>query len=272
MSLKTEWVRFGAGREHLGLCAWTQRAKAPQPAIVVIQEAWGVDGHIEDVTRRFAKAGYVALAPDLFAENGERPAHLSVLRMEGLKEFFGTLSPSVRSDAKAREQAIAALPEPRRSEVGESYAALFGSIMARLDGYVPKLVDAANYLRSEHPVSRGAKVGTVGYCMGGALSARLACADPGLGAAVIYYGNAPAAEQLAKIVCPVLGFYGGLDARVNAGLPDLVSAMEKHHKRFEHHVYEGAEHAFFNDTRPSYDARASRDAFARTLEFFRREL
>ena len=108
--------------------------------------------------------------------------------------------------------------------------------------------------------------------MGGALSARLACVDPELGAAVVYYGLAPAEKDVAGIACPVLGLYGGLDERVNAGIAGFAEAMGKHGKSFERHVYDGARHAFFNDLRPSYDARASRDAFARTLDLFRRAL
>ncbi len=272
MSFKTEQSRFGSGERHCGFCAWPERATGPVPGVLVIQEAWGVDAHIEDVTLRFAKAGYVALAPDLFAKNGERPAHFSRRRMDALKEFVNTMPPAAWADPKARDEALAKLPEPSRSEVGESLVALQTSAMAQVDSYVPILVDAAEYLRSTHPVSRGAKVGSVGYCMGGGLSGRLACADPKLGAAVIYYGGGVPADGIANIACPVLGLYGSLDARVNAGIADFAAAMKRHGKRFEHHVYEGAAHAFFNDTRPAYHAAASRDAFARTLELFRREL
>ncbi len=272
MSFKTEWIRFGKDRRHLGFCAWPERAAPPLPGLIVVQEAWGVDAHFEDLAVRFAKAGYVALAPDLFAENGERATALSRPRLEALKAFVDTMPPFIWGDPAAREESLAKLPEPRGSETRESYSTLFDSAVGQMDAYVPKLLDAADYLRSVHPLSQDAKVGSVGYCMGGGLSARLACADPKLGASVIYYGNAPPANRVATIACPVLGLYGGLDTRVNAGLAEFTAAMQQHGKRFEPHVYEGAKHAFFNDTRPSYDARASRDAFARTLEFLRREL
>ena len=267
-----EWVRFGDARERVGFAAWPARATAPLPAIIVIQEAWGVDGHIEDLTIRFAKAGYLALAPDLFAENGERPEALSKVRMKALKEFLNQLPPTAWGDPKARDDAFARLAEPRRTELAESFATVFGTLLPHIDSYVPKLVEATNYLRSEHPLSRGAKVGSVGYCMGGTLSARLACADANLGAAVIYYGSAPPGGEVAKIACPLLGLYGALDARVSAGIPEFAATMQRHQKSYEYHVYEGAYHAFFNDTRPSYNAKASRDAFARTLDFFRRVL
>ena len=69
MALKTEWVRYGS---RSGYFAMPERAATPLPAVVVIQEIWGVEEHIEDVTRRIAAAGYAALAPDIFSENGER--------------------------------------------------------------------------------------------------------------------------------------------------------------------------------------------------------
>jgi carboxymethylenebutenolidase len=271
MPFQTEWLRFGVRKQHSGLLAWPERAVPPLPAVLVLQEAWGVDPHIEDVTLRFARAGYAALAPDLFAENGERPVPLSRERMEMLKEFINTMPPSGWSDASAREQALALLPEPRRAQVAESMGALMAT-MGRVDAFVPKLVDAANFLRSDHLLTRGAKVGAVGFCMGGGLSARLACADPKLAAAIIFYGAAPPADQVPNIACPVLGFYGGLDQRVNAGIAGFAAAMNEHGKRFEYHVYEGVQHAFFNDSRPAYHARASRDAFARVLQWFREEL
>lgn len=272
MAFKTEWVRFGKEGRHLGYCAWPERATAPLPGLLIVQEAWGVDTHIEDLVVRFAKAGYVAVAPDLLADHGERSPVLSRARLTALKAFVDAMAPSAWSDPAAREESFGKLPEPDRSEMKESYSTLFTSALGKSDAYIPKLVDAAEYLRSEHPLSRGSKVGSVGYCMGGGLSALLACTDPALAAAVVYYGNAPPADRIAGITCPVLGIYGALDTRINAGLADFTAAMKAHGKRFEPHVYEGAKHAFFNDTRPSYDAKASRDSFARTLEFLRREL
>jgi carboxymethylenebutenolidase len=108
--------------------------------------------------------------------------------------------------------------------------------------------------------------------MGGGLSALLACNDPELAVACIYYGMSPPAELLPRIACPVYGFYGGEDARINGGLPAFAEAMAKAGKRFEQHVYPGAAHAFFNDQRPSYHAAASRDALVRTLQAFRTHL
>ncbi|HEY7958412.1 MAG TPA: dienelactone hydrolase family protein [Polyangia bacterium] len=263
-----EWMSYGKERGFLA----RPDGAASLPGIVVLQEAWGVDEHLEDVTRRFAAAGYVALAPDLFAEGGARPAALERERMLELQRFMNTVTPAQRANLPGE---IARLPEPERTRVGETFQAALLPIMTgqrKLDGYLPKLLAATHFLRAEHAVSRGRKIGSVGFCMGGGLSALLACHDPELGAAVIFYGSAPPAEAIPNIACPVLGLYGALDERVNAGLPAFREAMARADRRLETQVYEGAQHAFFNDNRPSYHPDAARDAFVRTLELFRRTL
>jgi carboxymethylenebutenolidase len=106
--------------------------------------------------------------------------------------------------------------------------------------------------------------------MGGGLSALLACEEPELAGAAIFYGSAPPLESIPGIACPVVGFYGALDQRINAGLPAFTEAMKNAGKAFESHLYEGAGHSFFNDCRPSYEVHAARDSFARLLEFLRK--
>jgi len=108
--------------------------------------------------------------------------------------------------------------------------------------------------------------------MGGGLSALLACEEPELSAAAVFYGSAPAAKRIEKINCPVIGFYGEKDQRVNVGIPGFEQAMRHGGKSFEHYIYRGAVHSFFNDDRPSYEVRASRDSFARLLTFFVKNL
>ena len=267
MSIATENVRFG---RHSGFLAWPERAASPLPAVLVLQEAWGVDAHIEDVTRRFAAAGYVALAPDLFAVDGARPAPFAKERMAEMLAFVNAHPPTMIMDPAARATALDAEPADRRARIGESMDAMFANF-----GKAPNLettLAAARWLRDECPRSRGNKVGAVGFCMGGTYSALLAIADPELAGAVIFYGMAPPPDKVDAIRCPVLGFYGKLDARVNAGVPAFVDAMNHHGKSFEHYIYDGAGHAFFNDARPTYEPVATRHSFARTLAFFARTL
>ncbi len=270
MAIKTEWVRYG---DETGYFALPERAALPLPGVIVIQEIMGVNEHIEDVTRRIAAAGYVALAPDLFSTRGERPAPLTRERISRTWAFMQTLPPTAMGDPAVREAALAKLPENERMQVAESMGAIWGSAApARVDEMVGKLRQAVRYLRSERPETRGQRVGCVGFCMGGGLSALLACEEPEISACAVYYGNSPSAERAAKIACPVIAFYGEMDQRVNAGVPGFAEAMTRGGKSFEHHSYPGAFHAFFNDDGPRYDVSAARDSFARLLMFYAKNL
>jgi carboxymethylenebutenolidase len=269
MAIATETIL--KPNEFTGFLARPGRAKGALPGLVVIQEAWGVDAHIEDVTRRFAAAGYVALAPDLYAVDGQRPLPLSRERLEELVSFVNDGPPTLFADPAARDAALAKRPEGERARLAESMAALSagGFSPERREAQLAIVKAAVQYLREEREETRGQKLGAVGFCLGGALSGMLACRDPELAAAVIFYGNPPAVAEIPKIVCPVLGFYGGKDQRISSQLPAFVEAMDAAGKRFQHVVYEEAGHAFFNDSRPAYDVAAARDAFPRALAFFR---
>lgn len=200
----------------------------PGPGVIVIQEWWGLVPHIEHVADRFAAAGFVALAPDLFhGTTTKSPDQAAKLMM------------SLRIDEAARDLAgaihfIAALPEVTAPTVG-----------------------------------------TIGFCMGGALSLYAASRNPEVGACVVFYGGHPNVKpDLSALQAPVLGIYASKDTFVS---PAVVSALDQQltalGKRHEFHTYPGADHAFFNDARPEvYDAAAAEDAWTRTLAFLRREL
>jgi carboxymethylenebutenolidase len=268
MELRTEWVEFRVGgRPMPGYLARPARVEGALPGVVVIQEVWGVDEHIQDLVRRFATAGYTAFAPDLYALGGSRPEALAAARIEALQAWLNEQPPSVWTDPAQREAALAALPEARRAEIASTMETLFGGVLRDLAGYTESLAAAVAFLQ-EHPFCRGRAVGCTGYCMGGALSARLAAAAPGLRAAVVYYGAPPDEETVARIGCPVRGFYGGEDRRITDQVPAFAAAMARAQKDFAYRVYPGAPHAFFNDRRPSYHVEAARDAWARTLAFF----
>jgi carboxymethylenebutenolidase len=270
MTLKTEWIQFG-GEPYKGYFCYAERSPRPLPAVVVLQEAWGVDRHIEDVTRRFAEAGYAAIAPDLFTKNGERPPALTTARLSEARGFLDGLSPTVWGDRMLRDLELATRPEAERLRIGESLDALMTSAM-NLPAVLPAALACTRWLRTECDITRGQKIGSVGFCMGGGVSALLAAHDPELAAAVIFYGSAPPLDLVPGIQCPVLGLYGGLDTRINDQVPAFEEAMKQHGKPFERVTYEGASHAFFNDERPSFHAAAARDAFGRALHLFRMAL
>ncbi len=119
------------------------------------------------------------------------------------------------------------------------------------------------------------KIGSVGFCWGGTTSFGYAVAQPKLDAAVVYYGTSPEApDDYAKIGGPVMGFYGGDDARVDATIPRAEEAMKKLGKRFTPSVYEGAGHGFLRQQtgRDGANARAAAKAWPATVAFLRQSL
>jgi carboxymethylenebutenolidase len=119
------------------------------------------------------------------------------------------------------------------------------------------------------------KYGVVGFCWGGGTSFAHAVAAPAnLGAAVVYYGTSPATAQLASVQAPVLGLYGGNDARVDATIPAADSAMKAMHKVYEPHIFPGAGHGFLRAQPDSSgaNARATAEAWPLTINWFRKYL
>ncbi|RCS25449.1 dienelactone hydrolase family protein [Phyllobacterium salinisoli] len=136
---------------------------------------------------------------------------------------------------------------------------------------IANAVATVAYLK-ENDLTTG-KVGAVGFCWGGALVNDLAVNAPDLGAGVAYYGRQPKTDEVAKIKAPLLLQYAGLDERINAGIEAYKAALEKDGKTFEIHVYEGANHAFNNDTSAArYNKEAADLAWGRTIGFFRKYL
>ena len=102
---------------------------------------------------------------------------------------------------------------------------------------------------------------------------QLAVHAPALKAAVAYYGRQPEATDVSKIKAVVQLHYGGLDERVNAGIPAYEAALKAANVKYELYVYEGAQHAFNNDTAPTrYNEAAAKLAWDRTLKLFKETL
>ncbi|MGB3832012.1 MAG: dienelactone hydrolase family protein [Mesorhizobium sp.] len=117
------------------------------------------------------------------------------------------------------------------------------------------------------------RVGAVGFCWGGGTVNMLAVNSPDLAAAVAYYGAQPKAEDVPKIKAALLLHYAGLDERINAGIDAFRKALDANHKQYAIHMYEGANHAFNNDTSAArYDKEAADLAWGRTIAFFKERL
>lgn len=140
------------------------------------------------------------------------------------------------------------------------------------DEVVQRLNGAAHYAMTLPAASP--KFATIGFCWGGSTSFRYATAQPKLGAAVVYYGSSPDAPALAAIEAPVLGLYGGDDARVNATIAPAEEEMDRLGKRYEYEIYDGAGHGFLRQQsgREGANMRATEQAWPRTIAFLKAEL
>ncbi len=250
------------GREIEVYLTFPAEVKRTSPAVIVIHEIFGVDAHIQDVTRRFSAEGYIGAAPNLFS--GELQRILTPQNIGYAMQAFATAPPELRRDpAKLAE--FAASQPPERRPILEAFGKI--STPEALAGFADDLVAVARYVRTVPGVAPD-RVGCVGFCFGGRMAALLATRDPELRAAVIFYGQNPPLESVPQIRAKVLGLYGGEDTGITSTVPELAAAMQRAGKSFESHVYPGAKHAFFNDTRPSnYHRESAVDAWARVLAF-----
>jgi carboxymethylenebutenolidase len=205
--------------------AYVARPKDEKPyaAVVVIHENRGLNAHIEDVTRRAAKAGYLAIAPNALSSLGGTPAN--------------------EDEARAKFQQLKAEDN-------------LGNFIKVFD-YMPLRKDC------------NGKFGCVGFCWGGGMANSLAVNVASLKASVAFYGRQPATEDVPKIKAALQLHYGGLDEGVNKGIPAFEEALKNNHITYELYTYEGAQHAFHNDTAPTrYNEAAAKLAWQRTIDFF----
>jgi carboxymethylenebutenolidase len=136
---------------------------------------------------------------------------------------------------------------------------------------VARMAAAVPFLAA-HPASTG-RVGAIGFCWGGGVVNELAAAGTRLAAGVPYYGRQLPSDQVPEISAALCLQYAGLDTRINAGIDAYVAALEANDKVFELYIYEGANHAFNNDTNEArYDKEAADLAWGRTVDFLRRYL
>jgi carboxymethylenebutenolidase len=231
-----------AGRTIDTYYAGPKNGAAGGPGVVVVQAIWGVDAQLRDTVRRLAKLGYHAIAPNLFSGMGAPSG-------DGATSFT-TFQP---------------------------FAAKLADDVVDAD-----LAAASAYLRGP-AAGRSAKIGVTGFCMGGSITLRQAVDHPDIFSAVaVFYGkvrygttdNEGAITPIAlayadDVKVPLLGSFGRRDTSILAedvaALDARLTALQKPH---DIKIYDTAGHAFFDDTRDSYDAFAAEDAWKRTLAWF----
>jgi carboxymethylenebutenolidase len=136
---------------------------------------------------------------------------------------------------------------------------------------VKDLVALRNHIVKQ-PSSDGNKIGSIGFCLGGGLVFQLATESPIMATSVFYGANPDPVSSISKMEGKLIASYAGEDPRVNEGLPAMIKAFTDSRKEIELKIYEKAQHAFFNDLRPTYKQDAALDAWNRTISFFDRVL
>lgn len=160
-------------------------------------------------------------------------------------------------------------PQGGTPEDPEKIRGMFGQLDS--EATVKNFVAAVRYLKT-HPKSTG-KVGCTGFCWGGGMTNSVAVNCSGLAAAVPFYGRQPDTADVPKIKASMLIHYAGNDERINAGIPAFEEALKKAGIEYKIFMYEGAGHAFFNDSNPDrYNKEAAELAWKRTLAFFKEKL
>jgi carboxymethylenebutenolidase len=200
-----EWVKVKNGNREVNCSIVFPEVKEKATAVVVIHEIFGLTDWVRGVTDQLAEAGYIAIAPDLLS--GAAPGGGGTAELGGgdaVRKAISSLSPD--------------------------------QVTADLDAvleYVSKL-----------PACNG-KVAVSGFCWGGAQTFRFATNNKKVKSAFVFYGTGPDnADAIARISCPVYGFYGGNDQRVNATIPASTDLMKAADKTYEPVTYDGAGHGF----------------------------
>lgn len=225
--LITEYINYPA--DDVTMRAYVARPKqnSVYGGVMVVHENRGLNPHIEDVTRRMALEGFLAIAPDALAPLGGTPSD---------------------SD-KARE------------------------LFQQLDGKktINNFAHGFTYLKTRKDCN--GKFACIGFCWGGAMANNLAVQVPDLLASAPYYGRQPDLAEVPKINAELQLHYAGMDERVNAGIEAYEKALKEAGKKYQLYIYEGAQHAFNNDTAPTrYNEAAAKLAWSRTVAFFKEKL
>ncbi len=199
-----EWVTVKNGDRAVQCFVVYPEVKNKATAVLLVHEIFGLSDWVRSLADELAEAGYIAIAPDLLSGLGPNGGGTSALGQDG----------AVRS--------ISSLPPEQ----------ITGDLNA-VAGYVTKL-----------PSCNG-KLVVAGFCWGGGQAFRYATNNPALRAAFVFYGMGPDSEEaIARIHCPVYGFYAGNDARISTTVPDTTKQMKQDHKKYVPVIYDGAGHGF----------------------------
>lgn len=239
---------------------WSRSQKA-SACVVVLHEVWGLVPHTRDVCRLVGKLGFSAYAPNLYAGNDDILIPDNIQKaMEGVWD----LSLEERRD---KAKVTAALEKKKVPEDIKEVATLLYD-----QGFRDRLLSKA-LTATREASSKYEQVATLGFCMGGGLSLKVAAKSDGLTSAVSYYGEPPISELLQGISVPMLAFYAEQDEIINSKVPAFVGEALKSGKDLTLKTYPHTKHGFFNDSRKTvYDRGAATHSWGLARWFLSRTL
>jgi carboxymethylenebutenolidase len=232
-----EWADVKVPGSDVPVRTWVVYPERKEKAgvVIVIHEIFGLTDWIRAVADQLAEDGFIAVAPDLIC-------------------------------GKA--------PNGGCTDAGGSPDDVVKLVRGLTPEEVTTRLDAVREFAIRIPAASG-RSSTIGFCWGGATSFAYAAAQPKLDAAVVYYGSSPSdPARLSAIAAPVLGLYGGDDARVNATIEPATVEMKKLGKVYETHIYDGAGHGFLRQQggREGANLRATSQAWPTTIAFLKKHL
>lgn len=223
--------------------ALPQKPKGKLPVVLVVHEIFGVHEHIKDVCRRFAKAGFYALAPELFVRQGD------VSKLSEMKEI---------------QSVVAKVPDAQvMSDLDAAYA------------FAKKDPHAAPAKLAITGFCWGGRIVWLYAAQQAALKAGIAWYGRLVGEKDELHPRHPS-ELVSELKAPVLGLYGGKDQGIPVGSVEeqaqrLAASSNRAAKASSIHIYPEAGHAFFADYRPSYQQAAAQDAWQRALDWLKKQ-
>jgi carboxymethylenebutenolidase len=240
MEVVSQEVMVQTGTEKMPAHLARPASGGPYPSLVVVMEAFGLNAHIKSITNRFAAEGFVAIAPNLYFRQPNNVVEYNDL--PGAFRLMGSLND---------------------------------------DQVVTDMTAAINHLKSVKEAKPA--VGTVGFCMGGRVSFLTACRNPEVKATAPFYGGGmvssrqPGAkapiEYVEGLRAPVLAFFGGKDAFIPiAEVDKFRDALRAAGKQAEVVLYADADHGFMCDDRPSHHPTHAKEAWTKTIAFFKQRL
>lgn len=201
------------------------------PGMIVLQEAFGVNAHIRDVTERIAAEGFYAIAPELFHRTADKGFEISYTNFEAVRPHIQALTKQ---------------------------------------GLTDDITTTHKFMTRQNEVDKE-RTGSIGFCLGGRVSFLASCVLPLKAAACFYGGDliGMAGDSFHNIPCPLLLCWGGKDKRITKDIIDNnTKALDSAGKDYINVIFSQADHAFFCDARPSYHAASAKEAWALVKAFW----